>query len=254
MVLLRIKKPGLGVVPQRETEEARSHPPMASRLLGRGSSIDSFPLFGYDLAYYEDLFEEKVDLFAELMKGGPITWEGKTRPPLRNQDVVPHIESGPFPVWIGVGGSPQSVIRAARHGFSLMLAIIGGSPARFAPFAELFRQALESVGRALLPVGVHGPVMLPPPTSAPVKSSGRAIGRSSPTSARRADSPSRQRRSARCRRTRNRRPEGRAKPHRSRRLPLRFEYGMGGLSHEALMANIELYGTQVMPRVRELLA
>jgi hypothetical protein len=82
------------------------------------------------------------------MKGGPVTWEGKTRPVLTNQDVVPHLESGPFPVWIGVGGNPQSVIRAARYGFSLMLAIIGGSPARFAPFSQLFREALESFGRA----------------------------------------------------------------------------------------------------------
>ena len=82
-----------------------------------------------------------------LLKGGPVTWQGKTRSSLGNQDVVPHTESGPFPVWIGVGGSPQSVIRAARHGFSLMLAIIGGSPSRFAPFSQLFSQALESFGR-----------------------------------------------------------------------------------------------------------
>src|SRR5256884_5312322 len=104
----------------------------AEVILGRGSSIDSFPLFGYDLADYEDLFEEKTNLFAELLKGGPVTWQGKTRASLFNQDVVPHAESGPFPAWIGVGGSPQSVIRAARYGFSLMLAIIGGPPPPFA--------------------------------------------------------------------------------------------------------------------------
>src|SRR6059058_4899565 len=86
----------------------------AEVILGRGSSIESFPLFGYDLADYEELFEEKASLFAELMKGGPVTWQGKTRAPLSNQDVVPHLEFGPFPVWIGVGGSPQSVIRAAH--------------------------------------------------------------------------------------------------------------------------------------------
>src|ERR1700682_6265095 len=129
----------------------------AEVILGRGSSIDSFPLFGYDLADYEDLFEEKVNLFAALIKGGPVTWEGKTRPSLSNQDVVPHTESGPFPTWIGVGGSPESVLRAARYGFSLMLAIIGGSPARFAPFSQLFRQALDSFGRAARPGGVHAP-------------------------------------------------------------------------------------------------
>src|SRR5215471_3457288 len=119
----------------------------AEVILGRGSSIESFPLFGYDLADYERLFEEKTQLFAELLKGGPVTWQGKTRAPLSHQDVVPHTEFGPFPVWIGVGGSPQSVIRAARYGFSLMLAIIGGSPTRFAPFSELFRQALERFGQ-----------------------------------------------------------------------------------------------------------
>src|ERR1700686_5282011 len=129
----------------------------AEVILGRGSSIDSFPLFGFDLADYEELFDEKVNLFAELLKGGPVTWEGKTRAPLLNQDVVPHTESGPFPAWIGVGGNPQSVIRAAHYGFSLMLAIIGGSPTRFAPFSQLFQQALERFGRAPLPVGVHSP-------------------------------------------------------------------------------------------------
>src|SRR6266481_4112980 len=129
----------------------------AEVILGRGSSIDSFPLFGYDLADYEALFEEKTALFAELLKGGPVTWQGKTRASLYNQDVVPHTESGPFPAWIGVGGSPQSVVRAARLGFSLMLAIIGGPPARFAAYSELFQRALEKFGRPPLPVLVHSP-------------------------------------------------------------------------------------------------
>src|SRR6185503_17601692 len=129
----------------------------AEVILGRGSSIESFPLFGYDLADYEDLFEEKTSLFAELLKGGPVTWQGKIRASLHDQDVVPHTEYGPFPTWIGVGGSPQSVIRAARLGFSLMLAIIGGPPARFAPYSELFQRALDKFGRPPLPVGVHSP-------------------------------------------------------------------------------------------------
>src|SRR5487761_1183236 len=118
----------------------------AEVILGRGSSIESFPLFGYDLADYEELFEEKAALFAELLKGGPVTWEGKPRAPLLNQDVVPHTESGPFPAWIGVGGNPESVLRAARLGFGLALAIIGGPPSRFAPFTSLFQQALEKFG------------------------------------------------------------------------------------------------------------
>src|SRR5215475_599959 len=113
----------------------------AEVILGRGSSIESFPLFGYDLADYEELFQEKSALFAELLNGGPVTWQGKTRAPLLRQDVVPHTEDGPFPAWIGVGGNPESVIRAARLGFSLALAIIGGPPARFAAYSQLFRRA-----------------------------------------------------------------------------------------------------------------
>src|SRR6201988_491540 len=101
----------------------------AEVILGRGSSIDSFPLFGYDLADYDELFDEKAGLFAELLKGGPVPWQGKTRAPLLHQDVVPHTESGPFPAWIGVGGSPQSGMRAARLGFGLAPALIGGAPA-----------------------------------------------------------------------------------------------------------------------------
>src|SRR3984893_13214665 len=129
----------------------------AEVILGRGSSIDSFPLFGYDLADYDELFEEKTNLFAELVKGGPVTWQGNTRAALSDQDVVPHLESGRLPVWIGVGGSPQSVIRAARYGFSLMLAIIGGPPARFAPFSQLFHEALRELGQPMPPVGVPAP-------------------------------------------------------------------------------------------------
>src|SRR5256884_5277209 len=120
----------------------------AEVILGRGSSIDSFPLFGYDLADYEDLFEEKVRLFAELLKGGPITWQGNLRPSLNSQDVVPYAEAGPFPAWIGVGGSPQSVVRAAHYGFSLMLAIIGGGPGRVPPFFRVFLPAPPKICRA----------------------------------------------------------------------------------------------------------
>ena len=236
----------------------------AEVILGRGSSIDSFPLFGYDLADYEDLFEEKTSLFAELLKGGPVTWQGKTRPALYDQDVVPHTEFGPFPAWIGVGGSPQSVIRAAHYGFSLMLAIIGGSPARFAPFAQLFQQALAQFGRDPLPVGVHSPghvaatdeqardefwphylevirqVSQTRGFAVPTKESFlREIG---PNGALYVGSP-----------------ETVAQKI-AANLPMlgatRFDlkYGMGGLAHEALLTNIELYGTQVIPRVRELLA
>jgi probable LLM family oxidoreductase len=236
----------------------------AEVILGRGSSIESFPLFGYDLADYEDLFEEKTNLFAELLKGGPVTWQGTTRAPLSNQDVVPHTEHGPFPVWLGVGGSPQSVVRAAHYGFSLMLAIIGGSPARFAPFSQLFQEALKRFGHAPRPVGVHGPGHVAatdeqaqeefwPHYLEVISRLGKTRGFATPTK----ESFMRE-----------------VGPHGAlyigspetvaekiaTNLPLlgatRFDlkYGMGGLSHKALMTNIELYGTEVIPRVREALA
>src|SRR5580700_3859457 len=129
----------------------------AEVILGRGSSIESFPLFGYDLADYETLFEEKTQLFAELLKGGAVSWQGTTRPALKDANVVPHLESDPFPVWIGVGGSPESVVRAARFGFGLMLAIIGGPLSRFMPFSRLFATALDKYDQPARPVGVHAP-------------------------------------------------------------------------------------------------
>jgi alkanesulfonate monooxygenase SsuD/methylene tetrahydromethanopterin reductase-like flavin-dependent oxidoreductase (luciferase family) len=129
----------------------------AEVILGRGSFTESYPLFGYDLDDYEELFEDKLSLFAELLKGGPVTWSGSTRRPLTVGAVYPPIESGSLKVWIGVGGSPQSVVRAARYGLPLTLAIIGGSASRFRPFVDLYRQALEQLGRPMLPVAVHSP-------------------------------------------------------------------------------------------------
>jgi probable LLM family oxidoreductase len=236
----------------------------AEVILGRGSSIESFPLFGYDLADYEELFEEKTNLFAELLKGGPVTWQGRTRAALVDQDVVPHPESGTFPVWIGVGGSPQSVIRAAHYGFSLMLAIIGGSPERFAPFSQLFHQALEGYGRAPLPIGVHSPGHVAatddqareefwPPYREVITRLGKTRGFAVPT------------RESFLQEVGPRGALYVGSPETvalkiARNLPIlqanRFDlkYGMGGLSQGAVMTNIELYGTQVIPRVRELLA
>lgn len=235
----------------------------AEVILGRGSSIDSFPLFGYDLADYEQLFEDKTELFAELLEGGPVTWEGKTRASLSNQDVVPHLEAGPFPAWIGVGGSPESVLRAARHGFALMLAIIGGSPARFAPFSQLFHRALEEYGQPARPIGVHSPGHVAatdeqareefwPRYLEVIRHVSKTRGFAVPT------------KQSFLRETG---PQGALHVGSAetvarkivKNLPTlganRFDlkYGMGGLSHEALMTNIELYGTQVIPRVRELL-
>jgi probable LLM family oxidoreductase len=129
----------------------------AEVILGRGSFTESFPLFGYSLDDYETLFEEKVELFARLLDQQPVTWSGTTRAPLTGQRVFPLVEKGPLKTWLGVGGSPNSVIRAAQYGLPLMLAIIGGSPYRFAPYVDLYRQALEKLKQPTLPVGVHSP-------------------------------------------------------------------------------------------------
>src|ERR1700730_13963924 len=105
----------------------------AQLIVGRASTTDSFPLFGFDLADYETLFEEKLDLLMRLFRDQPVTWSGTVRSPLTDQHVQPPLPAGHLPTWVGVGGSPQSVIRASRYGLPLMLAIIGGHPSRFAP-------------------------------------------------------------------------------------------------------------------------
>jgi probable LLM family oxidoreductase len=236
----------------------------AEVILGRGSSIDSFPLFGYDLADYEQLFEEKAQLFAEILKGGRVTWEGKTRAALFDQDIVPHSEAGPFPAWIGVGGSPQSVVRAAKYGYSLMLAIIGGNPARFAPFSQLFHQALEMLEQPARPIGVHSPGHVAatdeqaqaefwPRYLDVIRRYSRTRGFAVPTpesfqfeigphGALYVGSPE----------TVARKIAANLTTLGATRFDLK--YGMGGMSHETLMTNIELYGAEVIPRVRELLS
>ncbi|MFZ0421319.1 MAG: LLM class flavin-dependent oxidoreductase [Xanthobacteraceae bacterium] len=123
--------------------------------LGRGSFIESFPLFGYELSDYEKLFEEKLDLFAALLQGGPVNWSGTTRAPLNDLRVFPPIEKGTLRTWIGVGGSPESVVRAVRHDLPLMLAIIGGDPKRFLPYVDLYRRAYAQVGKPVKEIGVH---------------------------------------------------------------------------------------------------
>src|SRR2546423_3562919 len=127
----------------------------AQLIVGRGSLTDSFPLFGFDLADYEELFEEKLDLLTRLLRDQPVTWSGEFRSALTDQLVTPPIPEGHIPTWVGVGGSPQSVMRAARLGLPLMLAVIAGNPKRFAPYVELYKRALEQLGQPALPVGLH---------------------------------------------------------------------------------------------------
>ncbi|SNY88653.1 probable oxidoreductase, LLM family [Nocardia amikacinitolerans] len=127
----------------------------AELMAGRGSFTESFPLFGYDLADYDELFEEKLALLLRLREDAPVTWSGKFRAPLRDAVVYPRTEDRPLPVWIAVGGSPESVIRAGLLGLPLAIAIIGGQPARFAPLVDLYHRALAEGGHQRQPVAVH---------------------------------------------------------------------------------------------------
>src|SRR5829696_7185931 len=129
----------------------------AEIMAGRGSFIESFPLFGYDLNDYGELFAEKLDLLLKLREAERVTWSGKHRAPLDEAGVYPRPIQDPLPVWIAVGGTPQSVVRAAVLGLPLAIAIIGGQPERFAPLARLYRDAASQAGHdpARLPISIN---------------------------------------------------------------------------------------------------
>lgn len=124
---------------------------------GRGSFTESFPLFGYELHDYGRLFEEKLELLVKILDERAVTWSGDLRAPLQNQEIYPKTERGRIPLRVGVGGSPESVVRAARLGIPMALAIIGGDPARFAPFAALYQESLAKFGKPELPISIHSP-------------------------------------------------------------------------------------------------
>lgn len=129
----------------------------AELMAGRGSFIESFPLFGYKLDDYQELFEEKLDLLLQINKEKRITWEGKFRAPLRDQEVLPRAVGDALSIWIAVGGTPESVVRAGRLGLPLMIAIIGGSPAQFKPLFQLYKETYTRHGHDLsrYQIGVH---------------------------------------------------------------------------------------------------
>ncbi|MEV7692143.1 LLM class flavin-dependent oxidoreductase [Microbacterium sp. NPDC089189] len=235
----------------------------AEVILGRGSFIESFPLFGFDLADYEQLFEERLELFGRLRDERPVTWEGRTRAALRDADVFPKTENG-FRAWVGVGGSPESVVRAAQHRYALMLAIIGGSAARFRPFVDLYHRSLAAVGSERLPVGVHSPGHIADTDEEAMEQAYPAIEINRNAIGRERGWPP----YSRAQFQHDVGPEGamyvgspetvaRKLAATVRVLDLdRFDlkYSNGTLSHERMLRSIELYGTQVVPRVRELLA
>jgi probable LLM family oxidoreductase len=126
----------------------------AEIIVGRGSFIESFPLFGQDLQDYEILFEERLDLLARLLREPRVTWTGQTRAALNDQPVYPTLGQ-PLQTWVGVGGSPESVVRAVRHDLPVVFAIIGGDARRFLPFIDLYHRAARQLGKPVRPYGVH---------------------------------------------------------------------------------------------------
>ena len=126
-------------------------------VVGRGSFVEAFPLFGLSLSDYDELFEEKLDLLLRLRESEEVTWSGRHRPALTGQGVYPRPLQDPLPIWVGVGGTPESFVRAGLLGLPLMVAIIGGEPRQFAPLVDLYRRAGAQAGHApeRLQVGLH---------------------------------------------------------------------------------------------------
>ncbi|RHZ98153.1 LLM class flavin-dependent oxidoreductase [Cereibacter sphaeroides] len=231
--------------------------------LGRGSFTESFPLFGFDLGDYHALFEEKLDLFARLIREEEVTWSGTTRAPLERQRVWPPLGEAGLRAWIGVGGSPESVVRAVRFRLPMILAIIGGPARRFLPYADLYRRATDQAGLEPMPLGVHSP------------------GHIAPT-----DEQAREEAFPAYKVLHGRLGAERGWPSLGRDDFLRevehgsmyvgspetvarkiadtvgalglsrfqLKYSMGPLAHGALLRSVDLYGREVIPRVRELLA
>ena len=236
----------------------------AEVIVGRGSFTESFPLFGYALDDYEELFEEKLDLFAQLRYEQPVTWQGNTRAALQRQQVYPTTESGRLTTWVGVGGSPQSVVRAARYELPLMIAIIGGNSVRFRPFVDLYHRVLDESGSPRLPVGVHSPGHIAP-TDEEAKEQlyphlkkmrdrigaergwspmtpGEFEAMAAPGGSLYVGSPE----------TVAAKIAATATALDLSRFDLKYSHGT--LPQDAMLRSVELYGTEVIPRVRELLA
>ncbi|WP_235547799.1 MULTISPECIES: LLM class flavin-dependent oxidoreductase [unclassified Nocardioides] len=230
--------------------------------LGRGSFTESFPLFGLSLEDYEVLFSEKLELFAQLLREEPVSWEGTIRPPLEGASVYPHTADG-LVAWVGVGGTPESVVRAASFGLPLVLAVIGGSPAQFVQLVDLYHRALAHYEQPTLPISMHSPghvaatdelarEQMYPHQAAAFTKIGRERGwgpyspdqfeaGASPQGALFVGSPE---------------TVAQKIAWAVRTLGLsRFQlkYAVGTLPHAERLESIRLYGTEVVPRVRELL-
>ena len=230
---------------------------------GRGSFIESFPLFGYELSDYGRLFEEKLELLAELLKERPVNWSGTTRKPLVNQEVYPKTERGAIPLRVGVGGTPESVVRAARLNAKLAIAIIGGDPARFAPFSDLYRTAMKEFGHEILPISIHSPGHISeneeqaiedqwPHYEAMFGRIGRERGWGPTTKSHYLNEVKHGSLYVGTPEIVARKIAYAIKSVGAQRFD--FKYANGPMPHSKLMKSIELYATQVVPIVKEILA
>ncbi len=235
----------------------------AEIMAGRGSFIESFPLFGYDLNDYGELFAEKLELLLKLRVGEHVTWSGRHRAPLAGQGVYPRPVQSPLPVWVAVGGTPQSVARAATLGLPMALAIIGGQPEHFAPFVDLYREAARKAGHdpAALPVSInsHGYVADTSrraadeaygPTAVTMNRIGRERGW--PPLTRAAFDASRTLRGASFIGSPEEVAEKILFQHEIfRHQRFMVQFSVGTMPHAQIMRSIELFGTRVAPMVRE---
>ncbi|QNK61398.1 LLM class flavin-dependent oxidoreductase [Pedobacter sp. PAMC26386] len=237
----------------------------AELMAGRGSFIESFPLFGYNLDDYNDLFTEKLELLLKINQEETITWKGKFRAPLTNQQVLPRAVDNNLPIWIAVGGTPESVIRAGILGLPLMIAIIGGSPNQFKPLFDLYRAEYKKAGHDLakLQVGIHAHAFFGensnevaneyyPLYAAQMNRVGKSRGWSPYTKYQ--FDYGRQREGALF--------VGEAEEAIDKILHVQEIFGLtrfaahmdiGAPSHKDMMKSIEIYGTKIAPKVREAL-
>lgn len=237
----------------------------AELVAGRGSFIESFPLFGYELDDYDNLFEEKLDLLLQINKQNPITWKGKYRASLTEQSVLPRAVNDHLNIWVAVGGTPESVLRAGRHGLPVIFAIIGGNPAQFKPLFEYYKKVYDHFGhdKSKFEVGVHMHAFFGEDGEKtadeyyPVYSSQMdRVGRS------RGWPPYQEQQYEAGRGPNGHLIIGDANQSIDKILQMQEMFGLtrfsahmdvGGPSHASLMKSIEIFGTKIAPKVREAL-
>ena len=236
----------------------------AELMVGRGSFTESFPLFGNDLRDYDDLFEEKLDLLLQINKNERVTWKGKFRPALENQQVLPRAVNNHLDIWVAVGGTPESVLRAGRHGLPVIFAIIGGSPAQFKPLFDYYRKAYEHFGhKEPLQVGVHMHAFFGEDSRQTAEDYYPVYAAQMNRIGRQRGWPPYQKQQFET----GRMPQGHlvignAAEAIDKILQMQELFGLtrfsahmdvGGPSHLSMMKSIEIFGTQIAPKVREAL-